>query len=67
MNGDPQNPYCSGVAGLVEAYHKAIQNVQLWGPTNAAPIINHVANFAEEAAKNVETQVNSARTLYDTS
>lgn len=56
LNGDPQNPYCSGVAGLVEAYHKAIQNVQLWGPTNAAPIINHVANFAEEAAKNVETQ-----------
>ena len=25
---------------------QAISNVQLWGPTNFAPIINHVAGFA---------------------
>lgn len=44
---------------MVEAYHKALQSVELWGPTNAAPIIHHVANFAEEAAKNPDTQASS--------
>lgn len=57
LNGNPSNPYCYGIAGVVEAYHKAIQNVELWGPTNVAPIINHVANFAEAATKNPECQV----------
>lgn len=56
LNGNPQNPYCNGVYGVVEAYHKALQSVELWGPTNAAPIINHVANFAEASTKNPETQ-----------
>lgn len=57
LNGSPQNPYCSGILGVLEAYHKAIQTVELWGPTNAAPIINHVAKFAEESTKSPEFQV----------
>lgn len=36
---------------MVDAYKYAIQNVQLWGPTNVAPIIYHVARFAEQAQK----------------
>ncbi|XP_052284363.1 copine-8-like isoform X2 [Dreissena polymorpha] len=46
LNGNPQNPYCQGIEGVVEAYTKAITSVQLYGPTNFAPCINHVARFA---------------------
>ncbi|KAH9504770.1 Copine-8 [Bulinus truncatus] len=49
LNGNPQNPYCSGVAGVLEAYHRALYSVQLYGPTNFAPCINHVAKFAAAA------------------
>lgn len=56
LNGNPSNPYCAGIQGVVEAYHNAIRAVKLWGPTNFAPIINHVARFAAEAKKNVELQ-----------
>jgi len=40
------NPYCSGVNGILQAYHHSLQNVKLYGPTNFSPVINHVANFA---------------------
>lgn len=43
QNGNPQNPYCTGIEGVVESYHKCISSVQLYGPTNFAPCINHVA------------------------
>ncbi len=58
LNGNPSNPYCAGIPGVVAAYHNAIRSVALYGPTNFAPIINHVATFAAEAKKNVEVQVN---------
>nr|XP_026695754.1 copine-3 [Ciona intestinalis] len=58
LNFQPQNPYCQGVEGLMAAYHNAIRNVRLWGPTNVAPIINHVARFA------FETQLNPKATQY---
>ena len=58
LNGNPSNPYCSGIQGVVEAYHGAIRSVKLWGPTNFAPIITHTAKFAAEAKRNVEIQVN---------
>lgn len=51
LNGNPQNPYCQGIPGVVAAYHQAIQSVDLWGPTNMAPVINHVKRFAEAAMK----------------
>lgn len=57
LNGNPQNPYCAGIPGVVQAYHTALQSVQLWGPTNFAPIINHVAKFAHQAATSGQTQV----------
>jgi hypothetical protein len=31
QNGQPQNPYCAGVGGIIGAYQQAIVNVQLWG------------------------------------
>ena len=46
LNLRPDTPYCAGVDGLLTAYWNAINNVRLYGPTNFAPVINHVANFA---------------------
>ena len=40
-----------GLPGLVQAYQTCIQSVQLYGPTNISPIINHVAHFAMQAAQ----------------
>ncbi len=34
-------------AGVLSAYRSCIQRVQLYGPTNFAPTINHVANIAK--------------------
>ncbi|XP_071174493.1 copine-8-like isoform X2 [Mytilus edulis] len=44
---NPQNPYCAGLQGILSAYYNALQKVQLYGPTNFSPVINHVARFAE--------------------
>jgi len=48
LNGDPGNPYCQGIEGILGAYRHSLSTVQLYGPTNFAPIINHVARFASE-------------------
>uniref|UniRef100_A0A8C2JJL3 Copine Va n=1 Tax=Cyprinus carpio TaxID=7962 RepID=A0A8C2JJL3_CYPCA len=46
LNGNVDNPYCNGMEGILEAYHESLKTVQLYGPTNFAPIINHVARYA---------------------
>ncbi|XP_050812165.1 copine-5 isoform X1 [Gopherus flavomarginatus] len=46
LNGNTDNPYCSGIEGILEAYHKSLKTVQLYGPTNFAPVVNHVARYA---------------------
>lgn len=38
-----------GIDGVLQAYSNCIRRVQLYGPTNVAPIINHVARFAASA------------------
>lgn len=43
QNGNPQNPYCNGIEGVMEAYYQSLKSVQLYGPTNFSPVINHVA------------------------
>lgn len=35
--------------GVVEAYRTCLPQVKLYGPTNFAPIINHMARFAQQA------------------
>lgn len=45
-NFNPNNPYCAGIQGVMQAYYMALQQVQLYGPTNFAPIIQHVSRFA---------------------
>ncbi|XP_077983469.1 copine-3-like [Glandiceps talaboti] len=49
INFDSSNPFCAGVQGILQAYENCIRQVKLWGPTNVAPIIYHVAKFAQQA------------------
>lgn len=51
LNFNPNNPFCAGVQGIVEAYQNCLPRVKLHGPTNFSPIINHVARFAAAAAQ----------------
>ncbi|XP_040885900.1 copine-8 [Toxotes jaculatrix] len=46
LNGNPQNPYCTGIDGVMDAYYQSLKSVQLYGPTNFSPVINHVARYA---------------------
>ncbi|XP_061167969.1 copine-8-like isoform X2 [Saccostrea echinata] len=46
VNFNPANPYVQGIAGILDAYQNAIRRVQLYGPTNFSPVINHVSKFA---------------------
>ena len=55
LNGDIFDPEVDGLEGVVEAYKNALKNVNLYGPTNFAPIIELVNDMA--TAENV-TQAN---------
>lgn len=48
LNGDIFDPECDGLDGVISAYKNALNNVNLYGPTNFAPIIELVADMAEE-------------------
>ncbi|XP_029361706.1 copine-9 isoform X1 [Echeneis naucrates] len=48
LSGDSENPNCVGIEGVLEAYFQSLRTVQLYGPTNFAPVINKVANCAAE-------------------
>ena len=40
------DPHCSGIHGVIQAYERVIPTVELYGPTNFAPIINLVTKAA---------------------
>jgi len=46
LNLNPDSPFCAGLEGILAAYYNSLYNVQLYGPTNFSPVINHVAKFA---------------------
>ncbi|XP_037082721.1 copine-8-like, partial [Pollicipes pollicipes] len=48
VNLNADSPFCHGVQGVVDAYERCLPQVQLFGPTNFAPVIRHVANFARQ-------------------
>ncbi|CAB1354232.1 unnamed protein product [Coregonus sp. 'balchen'] len=43
LNSNSENPNCVGIEGVLEAYFQSLRTVQLYGPTNFAPVINQVA------------------------
>ena len=47
-----------GIQGVVEAYQNCLPKIQLYGPTNIAPIIQKVANSASEEMHTKEAMVN---------
>ncbi|XP_039592971.1 copine-4 [Polypterus senegalus] len=48
INFNEDNPECAGIKGVVEAYQSCLPKIQLYGPTNIAPIIQKVASSASE-------------------
>jgi len=41
--------FVAGVQGILATYQMCVSQVQLYGPTNFAPVIYHVAQFAAAA------------------
>uniref|UniRef100_A0A3B4Y2P5 Copine-9-like n=1 Tax=Seriola lalandi dorsalis TaxID=1841481 RepID=A0A3B4Y2P5_SERLL len=48
LNSNTENSNCMGIDGVLEAYFQSLRTVQLYGPTNFAPVINQVARCAGE-------------------
>ncbi|XP_029359757.1 copine-4 isoform X2 [Echeneis naucrates] len=48
VNFNEENPECAGIQGVVEAYQACLPKLQLYGPTNIAPIIQKVASSASQ-------------------
>uniref|UniRef100_A0A1A7YTI1 Copine IV n=1 Tax=Iconisemion striatum TaxID=60296 RepID=A0A1A7YTI1_9TELE len=48
VNFNKENPECAGIQGVVEAYQACLPKLQLYGPTNIAPIIQKVAKSASQ-------------------
>uniref|UniRef100_A0AAY4A4F3 C2 domain-containing protein n=1 Tax=Denticeps clupeoides TaxID=299321 RepID=A0AAY4A4F3_9TELE len=48
VNFNEDNPECAGIQDVVEAYQNCLPKIQLYGPTNIAPIIQKVAKSASE-------------------
>ncbi|XP_041375349.1 copine-3-like isoform X2 [Gigantopelta aegis] len=51
VNFNLQNPFCAGIDGVLQAYSNCIRSVQLYGPTNVSPLIQHVSRFALAAQR----------------
>jgi len=48
LNGNPQQPECYGVEGILHAYKQALYNVALSGPTNFATVIQTACQYASK-------------------
>ena len=51
-NFQSQNPFVSGVAGILQIYKSCIPQIQLYGPTNFAPTINECARMVRSSSGN---------------
>jgi len=56
LNGNPANPEVPGVQGLLDAYHMALSNVGLSGPTNFAQIIHQTGDIVRMNTQNPAQQ-----------
>ncbi|XP_032140618.1 copine-7 isoform X1 [Sapajus apella] len=54
INFNPEDDECEGIQGVVEAYQNCLPRVQLYGPTNVAPIISKVARVAAAEERTAE-------------
>ncbi|KAK6477168.1 copine-7 [Huso huso] len=51
INFNPDDDECEEIQGVVEAYQNCLPKIQLYGPTNVAPIISKVAKLAAKEEK----------------
>jgi len=49
LNGNPQNPEVNGISGILQIYSHSIRQVQLWGPTNFAPVLRTVQTIIQNS------------------
>lgn len=52
--------FMPGIQGVVEAYQSCLPKLQLYGPTNIAPIIQKVAKSASEETNTKEASVRAS-------
>ncbi|XP_052584028.1 copine-7 isoform X3 [Peromyscus californicus insignis] len=57
INFNPEDDECEGIQGVVEAYQNCLPKVQLYGPTNVAPIISKVARMAAAEERTGEASI----------
>jgi len=57
LNGNPANPEVPGIQGILDAYHMALDNIGLSGPTNFAEIIHQTCDI-------IRMQFNPAQQKY---
>lgn len=48
LNGNPSHPYCSGIEDILQHYRAQVKNIQFYGPTNFAPVINNTSTIASQ-------------------
>ena len=56
-NADKHYLLLTGVPGILQTYQTCVSQIQLYGPTNFSPIINHVARFGAAAQREVGAKV----------
>ncbi|XP_069491685.1 copine-7 isoform X2 [Ambystoma mexicanum] len=54
INFNPDDDECEGIQGIVESYQNCLPKIQLYGPTNVAPLISRVAKVAAGEEKTKE-------------
>lgn len=48
FTGNPSHPYCSSIEEILVHYRTQLNAVQLYGPTNFAPVINNTISIATQ-------------------
>lgn len=48
LNGNPQHPHCSSIEEILTHYENCVKTVELYGPTNFAPVITNAISIARE-------------------
>ena len=51
-NFNNQNPFVERVQGIIDIYQNCLTQIQLYGPTNFAPVISTTAAMARSASSN---------------
>ncbi|KAJ6642382.1 Copine-9 [Pseudolycoriella hygida] len=46
LNGNPKHPHCSSIDEILVHYENCLKTVELYGPTNFAPVINNAISIA---------------------